>query len=698
MAVKQIRDHFARIDARSLGLFRLAMGLVLIGDLFARWRWARDFYSNEGVLPNHNHLFNLRGKEDVFSVFHAFSSPGEAHVALGAALVVYVFFLIGYRTRVFHVLSLVFLVSLASRNILTEGAGSYAAIALLAFTVFLPCGSRFSLDSLRASMALRDEQRAADLNDRPAPPEEAIEARRSPGWSPASVAAFGVLLQIAVIYACSALQKSGAAWRDGSALHYALHVDRWVSGLGASAREVLASGALRGWTFALRYVEIAVPALLIVPALFRWTRLAAAALMVVHGLTLGLLFEFGLYGWSLVAAAALVVPREAWDALEASPRARGARTLIYDADCGVCLWICRLLRRADLRGHLVFQGNDALDELLVRGASGKVERAPMPKEVTTDLVSRTVVAVDGKGRVFTRGRAVVETVGALPLGWLALPLRLPVLSHLLDAAYDAIASRRHRISALMGKDACPITPPPGRSDDEEAESGEPVAGYRAAPAAAETSGSADAPVVVAPARRSARLITGFARELAAALVVAAMLAQTVRENPVPQSLAGIPQGKLLAGLASWPRMLARWNLLAPEPPRENGTVVVDAQTRGGEGVDPFTGAPPETDLRARGPLHLGAMWSEYLDRVRKNEWEAYQRAFRDYLAKGGPMRARLDHDPLLTGLDAYWVTRPIPAPGVAPEGEGSMEKLFSHSRGGAGRGTDKIPMVRPTRP
>lgn len=672
--LKDLRDAFLRIDARSLGLFRVAMALALIGDAFGRLRWARDFYSNEGVLPNHNHLFNLRGKQEVWSLFHAVSTQGEAYVGLIITLLVYLGFLIGWHTRVFHLLSLVLLVSLNSRNILAEGVGAHAAIALLAFTAFLPCGSRFSLDSLRASLALRDERGAAALNDRRRLPEASVEAGRLPGWSPVTVAALGVLLQIIAIYACSYLQKSGDAWRDGSALYYALHVDRWVSGIGVRVR-ALGAGALGGWTQALRYVEILIPALLIVPAGLRWTRLAAAALMVFHGLTLGLLFDFGLYGWALVAAAALVLPPAVWDAMERSPKAARARTVIYDADCGFCLWICRLMLRADLRGHLTFQGNDDLDELSVRDPSGEVKRVAMPKEVTDQLVQGTVVVVGPKGQVYTRGRAVVEAIGALPLGWLAALLRLPGLAQLLDALYDAVAARRQRISVAMGKEACGIERP---EDD--------------APASGEA-----APIEASPARRAARNVAAAARELAAALVLAAVLAQTARVNPVPQALAEVPQGRVLAAITSWPRMMGRWDLLAPEPPRVNATVVVDARNRTDQAIDPFTGAPAQVDLAARGPLHLGQMWADYLDRIQRPEYEPYQRAFRDYLGKGGVLRSRTGTDPLLSGLDAYWVVRPIPPPGGADAGPGEREKLFSHGRGGLGAGMEQVPLTRPVR-
>jgi hypothetical protein len=195
----------------------------------------------------------------------------------------------------------------------------------------------------------------------------------------------------------------------------------------------------------------------------------------------------------------------------------------------------------------------------------------------------------------------------------------------------------------------------------------------------------------------ARFVSGSVRELAAAVVLAAVAAQTVRVNPVPPSLTAIPQGTVLTAVVSWPRMLGRWDLLAPEPPRENDAVVVDAQTREGNPIDPLTGLPPEVDLGARGRLGMGPLWSDYLDRLRRPEWSDMQRAFRDYVAKGGPKRQGQTSP--IVGLDAYWVAKPIPAPGQAPgapdEASGKREKLFSHSRGGPGRSMDKVPLVRP---
>lgn len=664
--LKTLRDYWLRIDARSLAIFRVAFGLVLIGDLCRRFRWLKDFYSNEGVLPNHNHLFNLRDKEDVWSALHAFSSPGENAFAFAWTLFFYIGFLLGWHTRVFQVLALVMLVSLGERNILTENVGNYLAVALLAFTLFLPLGSRFSIDALRRSLRARDEKTAAELDDASPILAEGL-VRRTPGWSPVSLAALGVLLQVALVLLCTALAQNGESWHDGNALYYALHTERWVSGIGVSLRGSV--GLLRALTFFVRWSGLLVPALIFVPAARRHVRLVAVGLLVVHALVLGLLFDLGLYAWSLLAAAPLLVPTEAWEhwRRRAAADTTRSRTVIYDEDCGICLWLCRVLRRLDSAQRLTFQGNQSLETLRRRKANGKLEDAPMPGVVAPDLVASTVVVVDAEGRVSTRGRAVVETVRALPFGRvLAAVLGAPGFLQLLDVLYDFVAKRRMTLSQLFGMGSC----------------GVPVG-----PAADAPDGSE-----VTPAARTARRATATVRELLVAVVLVAMLAQTGRQNPALH-LEGVPQGKVLAAVAGWPRMLARWDLFAPEPSRRDAWMVVDAQTRGGKSVDPLTGDEPDFELSNRRGTGLGQLWGDYLTRVADPEYKDFEKAFKDYLVKGGP-RWESAGENLITGLDAYWVTEDTAPPGGAPTPV-DREKLFTHSRGGRGGLGERLPMLRP---
>jgi predicted DCC family thiol-disulfide oxidoreductase YuxK len=667
--LKAIRDHLLRIDARSLGLFRVVFGLVLIGDLFRRWMWAKELYSNEGVVPNHSHLFLQRDKPGVWSLLHAASTPGEVEVLFGLILIGYLAFTIGIRTRVFQVVALVSLVSLTGRNLLTENVGDHLAIALLAVTAFLPLGSRFSLDSVLASMASWDEKTAKELNDRRRPSDDAIQEARLSGWSPVSLAALAVLIQLAVVYFAAAKLQKGDAWRDGSAIHAALHVERWVSAAGAAARDFLGPSALTTWARAFHLAAWAIPVLIFVPLAPRLTRGLAVGLALFHGLTIGVFFSFGLYGWSLVAAAALLVPKGTWDRVEGQPKPPRRRTIIYDADCGVCLLVARISKRLDLRHNLTFQGNDDLDELC-RAEGGEIKRSKMPEEVTFELVQQTVIAVDPSGKVAIRSRAIAELIQALPLGNLvAWVMRLPGIVGVLDKGYDFIAERRMDISVALGKEACGI---PGLGEDKP-----PVD-----PTKIEE---------IAPATRLSRLLSGALRDGAVAIVLAAMLAQTAHENDLGWKL---PRPALLESVAIWPRMMARWDVMGT-PPEGDLVFVMDAVTQDGRSVDPFTGKEPEMDPGAMRGTGLGQLWNDYLHRIHEREWASFQKPFREYLAHGGPRWADRTGPDAIVGYDVYWLEQPIPRLGEPRERVlWRREKWLSGTRGGRAMSQKGLPLLR----
>ena len=97
------------------------------------------------------------------------------------------------------------------------------------------------------------------------------------------------------------------------------------------------------------------------------------------------------------------------------------------------------------------------------------------------------------------------------------------------------------------------------------------------------------------------------------------------------------------------------------------------------------------------PARLGQLWSDYLERIRLQEWSDFQRAFRDYLAKGGPLSEEGGREMSLAGFDAYWVDAPIPAPGAPASGEIERGKLFSHSRGGISKpNLERTPSIPPS--
>ncbi|MEM1029312.1 MAG: DCC1-like thiol-disulfide oxidoreductase family protein [Myxococcota bacterium] len=634
-----LKRAYTRIDARSLGLFRILFGIALIGDLFARWGHVRDFYSNDGVLPNHNHLFILKDEAEVWSVYHSFSSVGEAHAAFVITLFLYACFTVGWYTRTFQAASLVCLIGLSGRNVLTHGPGDSVAVALLAISWFLPLGLRLSVDALRRSWRERDEKTPAELNERPPLP--------SPRPSLAPLLTWVLL---GVIYTGGALAQTGETWRSGEALHYALHVDRWTSALGVALRDV--AGLSAGLTPLLHFAPLAIVPLALVPVGRRWTRGLALTLAIVHGLVLGALFTFGLYAWSLLAAATLLIPEETW-AARYGPNRRRPRPLdvFYDADCGVCLASARLARRLDWAGDITFAA--ATPEALVThpGFEGDEEEA-------SRLVETTMVAFAGD-RMFLYEQAVAQVGGRAALvGPLFALLRLPGVRRLARSLYRRFATRRREVSVALGMGACGLPAPKAADEGRRAPTSE------AAPREA-------------PADRWGRRFGALLTTAGAAGVVAVALAANETHDPDTPLQTGLSRIPTLVSLGSYARILGDWGLFAPDPPRHNAALVVDATTQGAWNVDPITGWPPDLDLSQPARARKGTMWLRYQEGIGDEARVPFRKEFRRYLTRGGRVLDRKDRNQALKSLEVYWVKRDIPAPGADATGEVERVKIFS---------------------
>lgn len=655
--------HYLRIDARSLGVFRVLMALVLLGDLLRRWDWVVDFYSNQGILPNHNHLFNLRNGPGIWSALHAVSTDGEAMFAFGVIALIYVLFLLGWKTRVFHALSFIALLSLTARNLLLEGPGNHLALALLLVTLPLPLGSRYAVDAIRRSMSDAGEKTPAEIRDRQPLSLDAIQTRRMPGWSPVSIAALAVLVQLVLLQLALYLQHNGAAWKDGSALARALDVTLLASPRGFAMRD---SGLLGPLTHLVHYGPALVAVLLVVPVARGATRAVAALLLLLTGLVWALLLNFGLFGWSLVAASALALSTEAWDALDTKYHPARARTVIFDADCGICGWLAKLLARLDTAGHMTIQGNDELEHVFIRkSARGPVEEIPLPKGIDAESADRTVMAVRSDGTYATRAAAVAEIMRGLPrLRLLGFVLGLPGVVHLMNVVYDLVARNRHAISAQLGMGVCgiPLAPRPMVEEEEDE-----APGYRGRRADTAPLGVAEP----SPFQRGLRKITGSVRELVAVAVLASIVVQTAHANEIGFKT---PEVKPLLAIAHWSRTQADWRLLAPEPPAETGMFVTDAVLRNDANVDLFTRVKPDFSLDR--PFVLGELWSAYFRRIHQEEYEPYVAAFRTYISRGGPMSELEDPNQRPLGADGWWLWAP------SAGGEVERKRVLRHGRGG----------------
>src|SRR5688572_8986801 len=113
---------YATVDPRSLGVCRILLGLLIFADVARRYKDLDAYYTNLGWLTNHFALFRPMSSH-VFSLYHAFSTPTEVRVLFFAHCAINLLFLVGYRTRLTHLLALVLLCSMNSRNIIIENGG-----------------------------------------------------------------------------------------------------------------------------------------------------------------------------------------------------------------------------------------------------------------------------------------------------------------------------------------------------------------------------------------------------------------------------------------------------------------------------------------------------------------------------------------------------------------------------------------------
>ena len=335
-ALEFVKRGYFTVDARSLALFRVLFGLHLIANLFDRTSGpdAIAFYTNLGVLPNHYALYAPLG-DHIWSLLFPFSKPAEVQVAFAVILLVYIAYVIGYRTKWAQIGAVVCLLSLTNRNLMLQNGGIVVTNLVALWTSLLPLGARFSIDHLRRSLRERDEGSAT------------TSSRREATWPAAllllRVAFFGILLNFACIYFFNYAHKRGTTWHDGSAVHWVLWQNRintiWAAFLRMHEPPWLSPVLTRGTLI----IEAAIPVLLLSPFATKWTRRGAIACIWALHSGISLMMTLGPFSYSMMAFSLLLVGREDWELVRRAFAWRGPPSRYFvihlhvrNGNCPVC--------------------------------------------------------------------------------------------------------------------------------------------------------------------------------------------------------------------------------------------------------------------------------------------------------------------------------------------------------------------------
>jgi hypothetical protein len=128
-------------------------------------------------------------------------------------------------------------------------------------------------------------------------------------------------------------------------------------------------------------------------------------------------------------------------------------------------------------------------------------------------------------------------------------------------------------------------------------------------------------------------------------------------------------------VVGYPRFVQRWNIFSPDAPSDDGAGVIDATTRSGRHVDPFTGEAPDFQLLEQGPLAHGSIPAHYLFQLQLEANEAYRQELTRYLREWHEHDGRSKADQIVR-FEFWWLSRPSPPPGQLESAPTHRQLIF----------------------
>jgi predicted DCC family thiol-disulfide oxidoreductase YuxK len=197
---------FRRIPANAFGVMRSAWGGITLLFLLFQWKDVAYYYSEQGIFPHHIEELYVRS-DWRFTLLDYVDNPLAVHCMYLILCILLFCTMIGLRTRIATVLSVLLLFSFHERNAFVLGGGDTLLRNIGFILMIAPGITAFSID--RARQGFSEWKRTRLL----APP------MTMPIWP------WRLLLwQMIVLYATSTWTKLlGVMWLNGTAIQVALH-------------------------------------------------------------------------------------------------------------------------------------------------------------------------------------------------------------------------------------------------------------------------------------------------------------------------------------------------------------------------------------------------------------------------------------------------------------------------------------------
>ncbi len=258
---------------------RIAISMTVLIDLIIRFSDVQAFYSDSGIWPRAL-VYNFSWNAGFWS-FHLLSGSHywEAFLFFLHFLVAF-FLLVGYKTRLFSLLTWMFCISLHNRNVFILQSGDDLLRMILFWGIFLPWNLYYSIDAKKKRVL----------------PKHFV------------VASIGYLFLISSVYIFSVALKSSAEWRmDGSAIYYALSLEQLrlpVFGDFLYQFPVL----MKVLTHIVYLMECVIPILILWPSKNKYLRLVTFLMVLILHLGIGIHLFVGLFPIICIASCVALLP------------------------------------------------------------------------------------------------------------------------------------------------------------------------------------------------------------------------------------------------------------------------------------------------------------------------------------------------------------------------------------------------------
>lgn len=278
------------IDPRSLALFRILMGSLLLIDLWVRFGDLRCMYTDDGMFSRAEVCYRTTTVWN-WSLHFGSGDAGYQKMLFAIAALLSASLLVGFKTRMATVGSWLLLVSIQHRVPAILSGAEILFRMLLLWGIFLPLGRVCSLDAW-----LFRRQRGGIRED---------------GCEPVlSVGTAAIRLQMIWMYLFSAIFKTNAEWFHGGVVAGSLAHNFFAAPLGKSLLGYPNLLAILTWaTFALEWLG---PLLLLVPKCPWRLRLAVILSLAAMHLGICLTLEVGMFSYVSMAGLTVFLPSELW--------------------------------------------------------------------------------------------------------------------------------------------------------------------------------------------------------------------------------------------------------------------------------------------------------------------------------------------------------------------------------------------------